>query len=130
MSIKKRKNVVWSLRELMMKIAVMLITISIGLWCGWNDSYNAFYITVMVQAINNIYDASYFLGGYTKFITIFQLTAFLGALGSGILSIIHFTNKGSVVDGLEFVIGIVIALSIPVVHYAIEVYNMIRNDQY
>lgn len=65
-----------------------------------------------------------------RFVTIFQLTAFLGALGSGILSIIHFTNQGSVVDGSEFVAGIVIALSVPVVHYLIEVYSMIRNDRY
>ncbi len=130
MSAKKRKNIGWSLRELMIKIALMVITISIGLWCGWTDSYSAFYIAVLVQAINNLYDASAFLGGFTKFITIFQLLAFIGALVSVILSIVHFTMKGNIVDSPAFVIGIVIALSIPVVHFGIEVYSMIRQDRY
>lgn len=130
MSVKKRKNIAWSLQEFVIKIAVMAITISIGLWCGWTDSYGAFYIAVLVQAINNLYDSSAFLGGYTKFVTIFQLIAFMGALGSAILSIVHFTSKGSVVDTPKFVIGIVIALSVPVVHFGIEVYSMIRQDRY
>lgn len=130
MSTKKRKNIVWSLREFVIKIAVMSITLSIGLWCGWTDSYSAFYIAVLVQAINNLYDASAFLSGYTKFVTIFQLLAFVGALGSAILSIVHFTSRGSVVDTLEFVIGITIALSIPIVHFGIEVYSMLRQNRY
>lgn len=130
MSTKKRKNIGWTLQELMFKIAVMVLTISIGLWCGWIDSYSAFYIAVLVQAVNNLYDASTFLKGYTKFITIFQALAFIGALGSSAVAIVHFTSKGSVVDAQEFVIGIVIALSIPVIHFGIEVYSMIRQDRY
>ena len=130
MSIKKRKNIGWSLRECMIKIAVMIVTISIGLWCGGTDSYSAFYIAVLIQAVNNIYDSCAFLGGYTKFITVFQLLAFIGALGSAILSIVHFTSKGSVVDAPLFIAGAVAALSIPIVHLGIEVYSMLRQDRY
>lgn len=130
MSTKKRKNIVWSLREFAIKIAVMSVTISIGLWCGWTDSYSAFYIAVLVQSINNLYDSSAFLEGYSKFVTIFQLLAFIGALGSAILSIIHFTSQGSVVDTPKFVIGIAIALSVPMVHFGIEVYSMIRQNRF
>lgn len=130
MSTKKRKNIVWSLREFAIKIAVMSVTISIGLWCGWTDSYSAFYIAVLVQSINNLYDSSAFLEGYSKFVTIFQLLAFIGALGSAILSIIHFTSHGSVVDTPKFVIGIAIALSVPMVHFGIEVYSMIRQNRF
>lgn len=127
---KKRKNIGWSLRELVIKIAVMAVTICIGLWCGWTDSYGAFYIAVLVQAINNLYDASAFFGGYTKFITIFQLIAFFGALGSAILSIVHFTSQGNIVDKPQFVLAIVIALTIPLVHFGLEVYSMLRQDRY
>lgn len=130
MSIKKRKNIGWSLRECVIKIAVMAITISIGLWCGWTDSYSAFYIAVLIQAINNLYDSSFFLGDYTRFVIVFQLLAFVGALGSAILSIVHFTSQGSIVDAPPFVVGVVIALSIPVVHFGIEVYSMLRQDRY
>lgn len=130
MSSKKRKNIGWTLRELMIKIAVMLVTIGVGLWCGWIDSYSAFYIAVLVQAVNNLYDSSAFLGGYTKFITVFQMLAFLGALGSAILAIVHFTNGGNIVDSRNFVIVIIIALSIPILHFGIEVYSMLRNNQY
>ena len=127
---KKRKNIGWTLREFMVKIAVMIITVAIGLWCGWSDSYSAFYIAVLVQAVNNLYDSSAFLGGYTRFVTVFQIMAFLGALGSAVLAIVHFTSRGSVVDSRGFVIGIAIALSIPIVHFGIEVYSMIRDDRY
>ncbi len=130
MSTKKRKNIIWSLREFMIKIAVMAVTISIGLWCGWTDSYSSFYIAVLVQSINNLHDSSVFLGGYTKFVTIFQLLAFIGALGSAILAIVHFTSQGSVVDTPKFVIGITIALSVPLVHFGIEVFSMIRQNRY
>lgn len=131
MSTKKRKNIGWTLRELMFKIAVMAVTIAIGLWCGWIDSYSAFYIAVLVQSINNIYDSDAFLNGsYTRFITVFQLLSFIGAVGSFILSILHFTNQGSVVDTQKFVWGVVIALSIPMIHFGIEVYSMIRQNRY
>lgn len=130
MSTKKRKNIGWTLRELMFKIAVMAITIGVGLWCGWTDSYSAFYIAVLVQAINNMYDSSAFLDGYTRFITVFQLLSFIGAVGSLILAIVHFTNQGNVVDTQEFVWGVVIALSIPMIHFGIEVYNMVRQNRY
>ena len=130
MSMTKRKNIGWTLREFMVKIAVMIITVAIGLWCGWSDSYSAFYIAVLVQAVNNLYDSSAFLGGYTRFVTVFQIMAFLGALGSAVLAIVHFTSRGSVVDSRGFVIGIAIALSIPIVHFGIEVYSLVRNNRY
>lgn len=56
--------------------------------------------------------------------------AFLGALGSAVLAIVHFTSRGSVVDSRGFVIGIAIALSIPIVHFGIEVYSLVRNNRY
>ena len=130
MPTRRRKNIGWTLRELMAKLAVMGITICIGLWCGWIDSYNSFYIAVLVQAVNNLYDSCSFLSGYTRFITIFQTISFLGALVSAILAILHFTSSGSVFDSKFFVIGIVTALTIPVLHFGIEVYSMIRNDRY
>lgn len=114
----------------MFKIAVMVITIGIGLWCGWADSYGAFYIAVLVQAVNNLYDSSTFFAGYSRFITVFQMLVFLGALGSFVLAIVHFTDKGNIVEAQGFVIGIVIALSIPIVHFGIEAYNMIREERY
>lgn len=130
MSTKKRKSIGWTLREFMMKIAVLVCTICIGLWCGWNDSYNGFYIAVLIQSVNNIYDSSAFLGGYTKFITVFQILAFWGALISAVLAVIHFTNGGNIVDSLVFVIGITIALSIPILHFGLEVYSMLRHNRY
>lgn len=130
MSTKKRKNIGWTLRDFMVKIAVMVITIGIGLWCGWTDSYGAFYIAVLVQAVNNLYDSSAFLGGYTRFVTVFQIIAFLGALVSAVLAVIHFTNGGSVVDSPCFVIGIAIVLSIPILHFGIEVYSLVRHNRY
>lgn len=130
MSSNTRKNIEWSLREVALKIAVMTVTIGIGLWCGWADSYSSFYIAVLVQSVNNLYDSSAFLGGYNKVITIFQLLAFGGALVSFILAIVHFTSKGSIVDTQKFVIGIVIALSIPIIHFGIEIYGMIRQNRY
>lgn len=36
---KKRKNIAWSLREFMIKISVMVVTISIGLWRGWTEGF-------------------------------------------------------------------------------------------
>lgn len=126
----KRKKVDWSLRELLIKIAILSITISIGLWCGWSDSYSSFYIAALIQAINNIYDASAFLQGYTLFVTLFQGANFFGGLLSAIISILHFTAKGKIVDRPIFLVFVTLALSIPVLHFGIEVYCMLREDRY
>lgn len=130
MAVKGRKKIEWTLQGFAVKIAVMLVTVSIGLWCGWNDSYGAFYIAVLIQAVNNLYDACSFFTGYTKFVTIFQLFAFAGALGSAIIAIIHFTAGGGMVDSIQFVIGTAAALSIPILHFVIEIYSLVREDRY
>lgn len=129
MSRDKLQNMGWTLKQLIFKIVVMLITVGIGLWCGGKDSYTGFYVAVVVQAINNIYDASAFLENYCRFITIFQVFVLIAATISAVIAVIHF-NGGSQVDAIGFVVGIVIALSLPIIHYGIEVYRIIREDRY
>ncbi len=131
MSIKKRKrNMPFTLQQYAVKLAVMFCTIGIGLWCGWHDSFSAFYIASFVQAISNMYDSFEFLKGYNKFITIFQFLAFFGALATAILSIIHFAPGGNFVDTKICLVLISVCLSIPVLHFVIEAFLMIRNDLY
>ena len=67
-----KKPIPWSLRQLCVKVALMSITVFIGLLCGYHDSYNSFYIAVLVQAANNAYDSFGLLNGYNRFITILQ----------------------------------------------------------
>lgn len=131
MSIKKqRKKFPFSLQESVIKLAIMCCTIGIGLWCGWHDSFSAFYIAVLVQAINNMYDSYGFLKGYNKFITCFQFASFVFAFVSAILAIIHFAPGGSCVDTEKCLIVVSIFLSIPILHFGIEAYLMVRNDLY
>lgn len=118
----------FTLQQYAVKLAVMFCTIGIGLWCGWHDSFSAFYIASLVQAISNMYDSFEFLKGYNKFITIFQFLAFIGALVTAILSIIHFAPGGNCVDTKFCLALISVCLSIPVIHFVIEAYLMIRND--
>lgn len=120
----------FTLQQYAVKLAVMSCTIGIGLWCGWHDSFSAFYIASLVQAINNMYDSFGFLKGYNKFITIFQFLAFIGALVTVILSIIHFAPGGNFVNEEIFLALICVCLSIPVLHFIIEAYLIIRNDLY
>lgn len=131
MSIKKhRKNVPYSLRECIVKCLIMLATVSIGLWCGYHDSYDSFYIAVLIQAFNNIYDSFGFLKGYNRFITGFQLVSFCTAGLAVIASVIHFTNGGEWLDTKKLLIVISMFLCIPIVHWGIEAYLMFRNDLY
>ncbi|MGN1158020.1 MAG: hypothetical protein ACI4TK_17740 [Agathobacter sp.] len=95
-----------------------------------HDSFSAFYIASLVQAINNMYDSFGFLKGYNKFITIFQFLAFIGALVTAILSIIHFAPGGNCVNTKIFLVLICVCLSVPVLHFVIEAYMTIRNDLY
>lgn len=127
---KQRKNMPFTLQQYAIKLSVMACTIGIGLWCGWHDSFSAFYIASLVQAISNMNDSFDFLKGYNKFITIFQFLAFIGALVTAVLSIIHFAPGGKLVDTEQFLVLISVCLSIPVLHFVIEAYLMIRNDLY
>lgn len=127
---KQRKKFPFSLQESAVKFAIMCFTIAIGLWCGGHDSYGAFYIAVLVQAINNMYDSFGLLKGFNKFITSFQFATFVCALTAAILAIIHFAPGGSCVDTVTCLAVVSILLSIPVIHLGIEAYLMIRNDLY
>lgn len=127
---KQRKRFPFTLQESIIKIAVMSITIAIGLWCGWHDSYGAFYIAVLIQAINNMYDSFGFLNGYNRFVTFFQMATFIGALVSFIISIIHFAPGGGVVDSRGCLFFICVFLSVPVIHYGIEISCMLHDDKY
>lgn len=107
-----------SLQESIVKFALSLVTISIGVWCGIQDSYSSFYIAVLIQALNNLYESFTYLNGYDKFTTVFQCCAFIGGVFVVILAIVHFSPGGSIVDSTIFAIIIVILISAPVVYYA------------
>ena len=119
-----KKPIPWSLRQLCVKVALMSITVFIGLLCGYHDSYNSFYIAVLVQAANNAYDSFGLLNGYNRFITILQFLSFLGAIAS----ILSFAGvlTGSPVQAY-IVIGM---LSVPILHFLIEIFVMIITEKY
>ena len=113
-----KKDIPWPFRQLLVKICLMSATITIGLYCGFTDSYAAFYVAVLIQAINNAYE----------FITAFQAISLLGAGVSAILSILFFA--GAPLNSLEYVLGITIALSIPVLHFLIEIFVLWWSGKY
>lgn len=63
----------FTLQQYAVKLAVMCCTIGIGLWCGWHDSFSAFYIAALVQAISNMYDSFEFLKGIIDLLQYFNL---------------------------------------------------------
>ena len=123
-----KKTIPWSLRQLCVKVALMSITVFIGLLCGYHDSYNSFYIAVLVQAANNAYDSFGLLNGYNRFITILQFLSFLGAIASIVIAILSFAGvlTGSPVQAY-IVIGM---LSVPILHFLIEIFVMIITEKY
>ena len=113
------KKLPWSIPELLVKSGVAGITIGIGLWCGFHDSYNAFYVAALVQSVNNAYDSMNLISGYNRFIAFFHITSFILAIITFIISVIHFCNGD--VNSIKFVIFVIFALSIPVAHYLLEI---------
>ncbi len=124
----KKKSLPWSLQALAVKSGLMFATIAIGLWCGARDSYSAFYVAALVQSFNNAYESYQLLRGFNKFITGFHLVSFLAAIGSGVIAIIHFA--GGNMDYSWMIALIAIALSIPILHYWIEIFVMWREENY
>ena len=116
---KRKRNIPLSLRELIVKACFMIATVFIGLWCGLHDSYSAFYVATLVQAVNNAYDSYKFLSGYNKLITLFHILSFVAAILAGTISIVYFA--GAKVGYSTFVCIIVVALSIPPLHYLVEI---------
>lgn len=124
----KKKDIPWSFRQLLVKFFIMSATIVIGLYCGFSDSYAAFYVAALIQAINNSYESFELLKGYNKFITAFHTVSFVGAGGSIILAILFFA--GAPLNCLGYVLGITIALSVPVLHFLIEVFILWWSGKY
>ena len=124
----RKKDIPWSLRQLLVKIGLTAATIAIGLYCGFTASYAAFYVAVLVQALNNAYESFTLLAGYNKFITLCHAVSFLGATGSAVLAILFFA--GAPLAGQPFVFGITTALSIPVVHFLIEAFILWWTGKY
>lgn len=126
----KKKSLDWDITSLVVKIAVLVVTIGVGLWMG-QTSYDAFYIAAFIQAINNMYDGYSFFHGYTRWITAFHVISFMGSLGCVLLFFAHLTQTGAVITDTHGCMYFVSAmLSMPVLYLLIELYKMIRDERY
>lgn len=123
-----KKNIPWTLPQLCVKIGLLSATTVIGLWCGHKDSYSAFYVAVLVQALNNAYESFGLLGGYTRFITWFHVISFLSAVISAIIAVLFFADAA--VDNQICVWIIAGLLSVPVLHYLIETFILLVKGKY
>lgn len=124
----KKKDIPWPFRQLLLKSCLMAATMIISLYCGFTDSYAAFYVAVLIQAINNAYESYGLLKGYNKFITAWHTISFFGAVASAILAILFFA--GAPLNGLGYVLGISAALSVPIFHYMIELFILWQSGKY
>ena len=130
MSKKRNAGYKCSLTEVLANFALMSITIGIGLWCGASDSYSSFYIAVLIQSLNNMFNAVKYFGGYEKRVVVVQVISFVLAVLATIIAVVHFTPRGGFFDNIWFIIFVTIALSLPAIHLAVEVYTIIRNNEY
>lgn len=128
MASRKKDWLPWSFRELLVKAALTTVTIVIGLRCGYRDSYTAFYVAVLIQAINNAYESYGLMKGYNKGIIVYQTLAFLGATASGIIAILSFA--GFDVNTSFYMWLVAVLLSIPVVHFLIEAVCLFFEGKY
>ena len=125
---RRKKDIPWTLRQLLVKICLLSATIIIGLYCGVTDSYGAFYVAALIQAINNAYESFGLLAGYNKFITAFQAFSFIGAGISAILAVLFFC--GAPLGRRICALIVAIALSIPVLHFLIESFILWQSGKY
>lgn len=126
-----RINNLGTVKECVIQLGLLLIAIIIGIISAWNfNDYATFYIAVLLQAINNCYDASKYLQGYTLLITLYGIIYFLISVGCGILSILHFTEMKNYVDVEFFRNSAIIGLSLPVVALLTGIYVAIRSNRY
>ena len=116
-----------SFRACIGKFITLLITMSISLVFAFLEGdYRSFFITVLIQAINNVYEGFEFFDGYSAYIVRFQLISVISAVLVFIISVL-------VVLGIEvflnvfFVVFVVIALSIPVLFYGVELHRALKN---
>lgn len=124
----QKKDIPWSFRQLLIKILIMATSTVIGLYCGMTDSYAAFYVAALIQAINNAYESFELLAGYNRLITAFHAVSLLGAGASAILALLFFS--GAPVDCCVWVLCIAVALSIPTVHFITEACILWRSGKY
>jgi len=129
----KSSSVSISLKESAVRIGTDILTIVIGLLCGFFNSYTAFYIAVLVQAVNNGYEAGSSLEGYDKFNTFFFFISFLSSLAAFVSSVCYFAlpqQFGSLLSGIPAVIIMASMLSIPVLHMLVDVFIRIAQGNY
>ncbi|MBQ7718764.1 MAG: hypothetical protein IJT38_05635 [Clostridia bacterium] len=119
-----------SLYECLPKFGVLLVTLIIGLACGYKDSYASFYLTVMVQSLANSYDSASYLKGYDIHITVGYVLVFIFSVIAFTIAVLHFTAFGKMCDNKIFVIIIGIILSAPLVISCVQAYLLIKNKQY
>ena len=124
----KKKDIPWTLRQLCVKIGVMFATVTVGLWCGRRDSFSAFYVAVLVQAVNNAYESYGLMSGYNRFITGFHILSFLGAIVSAVAAVLYFA--GAAVGVPQCMYAVVVLLSVPILHFFIEAICLFVNGTY
>ncbi len=124
----KKKNIPWSFRQLLAKGCLTFFTIIVGMYCGVTTSSSAFYIAVLIQACNNVYESYGLLEGYNKLVTTFHTISFIGALISAMLAILFFA--GAHLTHWGIMLGVSIALVIPAAHFLFEAYILWNSGKY
>lgn len=116
-----------SLKECVLKLIMPFISIGVGIFAGVKDSPTAFYITVLLQAVSNIYDAFPYLSGYSKHIIIKELIVIMTSATSALIALFHFSGW-SCSETLYIIAIIAICISLPIVSVFVDIWRMIRNN--
>lgn len=111
------------LKELVAKLGTVVLTIIVGLLCGYYASFAAFYVAAMIQAVNNGYDAvvSMNRGGFHTFM---HLLTFLGSLAVFIMAVSYFAIGvlGKYLGTERAALVAACLLGIPALHMLVEVF--------
>lgn len=120
----------FELKEKMSKLAMLAISLSIGLFSS--ASLDAYYITVLVQSLNNMYDANPMSVVSSRTQKLVILGVFLTSLFCFIISILHFIPDDIpfkiLCDGKYSVYIISALLSLPVIVCLVETIILIKNS--
>ena len=131
MASNKKDSLNLDIPSLVIKLAILIITVAIGLFAGITTSYLSFYIAACIQAINNMYDDSMFFKGYVPWITWYHIISFLGSLCCILLFFLHIMDSTNfITNSLWSMVFVVIMLSMPALYLLIDIYKTIREGRY
>lgn len=124
-----KRQYIGSLLECVLKLILPLISVGVSIYGAVTSSHTIFYITILLQAANNIYEYCFYLSAYIKHIVLKSIGVIITSVLSVLSALLYFSGF-ELLGRQDIKILMIIFVCLPFINVGSEIYRMLRNNEF